>query len=52
LYENAHALFSGVNFSHVDSISGTAVDFTEKYLLAFDEELKGAKDPDSLINAM
>jgi len=32
--------------------SSTAVDFTEKYLLAFDEELKGAKDPDSLINAM
>jgi glyoxylase-like metal-dependent hydrolase (beta-lactamase superfamily II) len=32
--------------------SSTAVDFTEKYLLAFDEELKRAKDPDSLINAM
>ena len=32
--------------------SSTAVDFTEKYLLAFDEELKSAKDPDSLINAM
>jgi len=30
----------------------TAVDFTEKYLLAFEEELKKAKDPDSLINAM
>jgi len=30
----------------------TAVDFTENYLLAFDEELKRAKDPDSLINAM
>jgi glyoxylase-like metal-dependent hydrolase (beta-lactamase superfamily II) len=30
----------------------TAVDFTENYLLAFDEELKKAKDPDSLINAM
>jgi len=30
----------------------TAVDFTEKYLLVFEEELKRAKDPDSLINAM
>jgi glyoxylase-like metal-dependent hydrolase (beta-lactamase superfamily II) len=30
----------------------TAVDFTENYLLAFDEELKKAKDPDSLMNAM
>lgn len=30
----------------------TAVDFTEKYLLVFEEELKKAKDPDSLINAM
>jgi glyoxylase-like metal-dependent hydrolase (beta-lactamase superfamily II) len=32
--------------------ASTAVDFTEKYLLAFDEELKKAKHPDSLINAM
>jgi glyoxylase-like metal-dependent hydrolase (beta-lactamase superfamily II) len=32
--------------------ASTAVDFTENYLLAFDEELKEAKDPDSLINAM
>jgi glyoxylase-like metal-dependent hydrolase (beta-lactamase superfamily II) len=32
--------------------SSTAVGFTEKYLLAFEEELKTAKDPDSLINAM
>jgi glyoxylase-like metal-dependent hydrolase (beta-lactamase superfamily II) len=30
----------------------TAVDFTQKYLLVFEEELKRAKDPDSLINAM
>jgi glyoxylase-like metal-dependent hydrolase (beta-lactamase superfamily II) len=30
----------------------TAVDFTENYLLAFEEELKKAKDPDSFINAM
>jgi glyoxylase-like metal-dependent hydrolase (beta-lactamase superfamily II) len=30
----------------------TAVDFTEKYLLVFEEELKRAKDPESLINAM
>jgi glyoxylase-like metal-dependent hydrolase (beta-lactamase superfamily II) len=29
-----------------------AVDFTENYLLAFEEELKKAKDPDSLIDAM
>jgi glyoxylase-like metal-dependent hydrolase (beta-lactamase superfamily II) len=29
-----------------------AVDFTENYLLVFEEELKKAKDPDSLINAM
>src|ERR1700736_2303505 len=32
--------------------ASTAVDFTETYLLAFEEELKKAKDPDSLINAM
>src|ERR1700676_1945505 len=30
----------------------TALDFTENYLLVFEEELKKAKDPDSLINAM
>jgi glyoxylase-like metal-dependent hydrolase (beta-lactamase superfamily II) len=32
--------------------ASTAVDFTENYLLAFQEELNQAKDPDSLINAM
>jgi glyoxylase-like metal-dependent hydrolase (beta-lactamase superfamily II) len=32
--------------------ASTAVDFTESYLLAFDEELKKVKDPDSLISAM
>ena len=32
--------------------STTAVEFTEKYLMVFEEELKNAKDPDSLINAM
>src|SRR6266478_1131893 len=32
--------------------ASTAVDFTEKYLLVFEEELKKAKGPDSLINAM
>ena len=32
--------------------ASTAVDFTENYLLVFEEELKTAKDPDSLINAM
>ncbi len=32
--------------------ASTAVDFTENYLLAFEEELKKAQDPDSLINAM
>jgi glyoxylase-like metal-dependent hydrolase (beta-lactamase superfamily II) len=32
--------------------ASTAVDFTENYLLAFDEELKEAKDADSLMNAM
>jgi glyoxylase-like metal-dependent hydrolase (beta-lactamase superfamily II) len=32
--------------------ASTAVDFTENYLLAFDEELKKAKDPDSFINTM
>jgi glyoxylase-like metal-dependent hydrolase (beta-lactamase superfamily II) len=32
--------------------ASTAVDFTEKYLLVFEEELQKAKDPDSLINAM
>jgi len=32
--------------------ASTAVDFTEQYLLVFEEELKKAKDPNSLINAM
>jgi glyoxylase-like metal-dependent hydrolase (beta-lactamase superfamily II) len=32
--------------------ASTAVDFTENYLLVFEEELKKTKDPDSLINAM
>src|ERR1700731_4918447 len=32
--------------------ASTAVDFTEDYLLVFEEELKKAKDADSLINAM
>ena len=31
--------------------ASTAVDFTENYLLVFEEELKKAKDPDSLINS-
>jgi len=30
----------------------SAVDFTENYLLVFEEELKKAKDPDSFINTM
>src|SRR5260370_34317162 len=32
--------------------AGTALDFTENYLLVFEEELKKAKDADSLINTM
>jgi glyoxylase-like metal-dependent hydrolase (beta-lactamase superfamily II) len=32
--------------------ASTAVDFTDNYLLAFEEELQKAKDPDSLINTM
>ena len=32
--------------------ASSAVDFTESYLLVFEEELKRAKDLDSLINAM
>jgi len=32
--------------------ASTAVDFTENYLLAFEEELRKAKDPDGLIKAM
>jgi glyoxylase-like metal-dependent hydrolase (beta-lactamase superfamily II) len=32
--------------------ASTAVDFTEKYLLAFNEELKAAKDSEGLISAM
>src|ERR1700687_855123 len=32
--------------------ASTAVDFTENYLLVFEEELKKAKDPDILIKAM
>lgn len=30
----------------------TALDFTERYLLVFEEELKNAKDPESLVKAM
>jgi glyoxylase-like metal-dependent hydrolase (beta-lactamase superfamily II) len=36
--------------AHLDA--STAVDFTENYLLAFEEELKKAKDPDSFIISM
>jgi len=36
--------------AHLDAT--TAVDFTENYLLVFEEELKKAKDADSLINTM
>ena len=32
--------------------ASAAVDFTENYLLVFEEELNKAKDPDGLINAM
>jgi glyoxylase-like metal-dependent hydrolase (beta-lactamase superfamily II) len=32
--------------------ANAAVDFTENYLLVFEEELKKAKDPDSFINTM
>ena len=32
--------------------ASTAVDFTENYLLVFEEELKKVKDPESLINTM
>jgi glyoxylase-like metal-dependent hydrolase (beta-lactamase superfamily II) len=32
--------------------SSSAVDFTERYLLTFNEELKTAKDPEGLIDAM
>jgi hypothetical protein len=32
--------------------ASTAVDFTESYLLAFEEELAKARDPDGLINAL
>ena len=32
--------------------ASTAVDFTENYLLVFEEQLKKAKDPDSFINTM
>jgi glyoxylase-like metal-dependent hydrolase (beta-lactamase superfamily II) len=32
--------------------ASTAVDFTENYLLVFEEELNKANDPDSLINTM
>jgi len=32
--------------------AGTAVDFTENYLLVFEKELKTAKDADSLVNTM
>jgi glyoxylase-like metal-dependent hydrolase (beta-lactamase superfamily II) len=36
--------------AHLDA--STAVDFTENYLLAFEEELKKARDPDSFIISM
>jgi len=32
--------------------ASTAADFTKNYLVAFEEELKKAKDPDGLINTM
>jgi hypothetical protein len=32
--------------------ASTALEFTENYLLVFEEELKKAKDPESLINTM
>jgi glyoxylase-like metal-dependent hydrolase (beta-lactamase superfamily II) len=32
--------------------ASTAIDFTENYLLIFEEKLKKAKDPETLINAM
>jgi len=32
--------------------ANTAVDFTERYLLVFEEELKKAREPDSLIDVM
>jgi glyoxylase-like metal-dependent hydrolase (beta-lactamase superfamily II) len=32
--------------------ASTAVDFTENYLLTFEEELNKTKDPDRLIDAM
>ena len=32
--------------------ASSAVDFTENYLLVFEEELKKAKDPDNFINTM
>jgi len=32
--------------------ASTAVDFTESYLLVFEEEVRKGRDPDSLINAM
>jgi glyoxylase-like metal-dependent hydrolase (beta-lactamase superfamily II) len=32
--------------------ASTAIDFTDNYLSVFEEELKKAKDPDSLVNAM
>ena len=32
--------------------ASTALDFTENYLVVFEEELKKAKDADSLIDAM
>jgi len=32
--------------------ASTAVEFTDRYLLVFEDELKRAKDPDSLIHAM
>jgi hypothetical protein len=36
--------------ARIDATS--AVDFTERYLLIFEEELKNAKTPDDLVKAM
>jgi glyoxylase-like metal-dependent hydrolase (beta-lactamase superfamily II) len=49
---NASVVIPGHSKDGAPLDASTAVDFTENYLLVFEEELKKSKDPDSLINTM
>jgi glyoxylase-like metal-dependent hydrolase (beta-lactamase superfamily II) len=49
---NAAVVIPGHSKSGAPLDAASAVNFTERYLLLFDEELKKAKSPDDLISAM